>query len=306
MKRRLWKGDHRFIGREPFLETFQRVDYLEKVNEDLEFNKKENKRLSRKNDSLKQENLTLTNKIMSQNKTLGDQRKLIDRARNSAEIEGKYNILLRKLEEMEKEAEVKHLRSDKQNLKMKRLEQVNKEYLRRITEIEELKKLNSAFVSQSEQLKNEVLTLTTKVESFNQPTDPSIELLQKMADLKSELNTVETENSSLKEIIVSQRNNLEVAQVVDVKSSSNETDEKKRKYKSKGSHKVEIRSLATQINDLMKKLEVKNQDFENFANKMEKIEMKLKSKTLEYQELESVFLETKKNLELEIISLRIK
>jgi hypothetical protein len=131
MRRKLWKGENRFIGREPILETFQRIDYLEKANEDLEFNKIENKRLSRKNDVLKQENLTLTNKIMSQNKVLGDQRKLIDRARNSVEIEGRYNILLKKVEEMEKEDEIKLLKSDKQNLKMKRLEQVNNDFLKK-------------------------------------------------------------------------------------------------------------------------------------------------------------------------------
>ena len=306
MRRRLWKGEHRFIGREPILESYQRIDYLEKVNEDLEFNKKENKRLSRKNDSLKQENFTLANKSTSQNKIVGDQRKLIDRAKKLADIEGKYYALLKKLEEIEKDGEVKLLKSDEQNSKIKRLEQVNKEYLRRITEIEELKNVNSCFVTQNEQLKHEVLTLTAKVESFKQPADPSIELIQKIADLKSNLKIVETENSSMKEIILSQRNNSEVAKIVDVKSGNTETDEKKRKHKSKGSHKVEIRSLTTQINDLTKKLEVKNQDFDNFARKMETVEEKLKSKSLEYREMESVFLETKRNLELEIIKLRIK
>ena len=110
----------------------------------------------------------------------------------------------------------------------------------------------------------------------------------------------------MKEIILNQRNNSEVAKIVDVKSGNTETDEKKRKHKSKGSHRVEIRSLTTQINDLTKKLEVKNQDFDNFARKMETVEEKLKSKSLEYREIESVFLETKRNLELEIINLRIK
>merc|ERR1711884_660745 len=162
-----WRGKNRFIGRENWCQILRRIDYLEKDNEELNFNRKGNKKLARKIDRLRQENVSLNNKILNQNKQLNNYRKTADKAKFLVEIEEKYENLKKEHESMKMRANKKLADLEgRQNDKIKRLEQVNKDYENSNMAKVELEKANSELKTKNEQLNRENFGLNSMIESL--------------------------------------------------------------------------------------------------------------------------------------------